>query len=161
MSTFNLGDTTPPVVTNITAPGTSSTSSSDVTQYTLNQIQGIATTAFESALGREPTDKELKDFLGALNKFAKANPSTSSGSKTSSGSSTTRTKKTGKLLKDQVQTNTTSGSSNDTSTSTSTGGVDVGNFIEQQLKGSTEAQAVKTDNIFMNALDFLAKQIGG
>ena len=141
--------------------GTSSTSSSDVTQYTLNQIQGVATTAFESALGREPTDAELKTFLDTLNQYAKEHPATSSGSKTSSDTSTTTSKTVGKNVKKQTQTNTTTGTSSADSSSTSVGGVDVSNLIDEQLKGSTEAQAVKTDNIFTNALQLLANRLGG
>jgi hypothetical protein len=146
--------------TNTTTTGTSSTSSSDVTVYTLNQIQGIATTAFEDALGREPTQAELNGFLTSLNKFAKANPATSSGSQSATNKATSKAKQKGTgNNKTDIATNTRNDTS--TSTSTSTSGVDVSNFAQQQLQGSTEAQAVKTDSIFMNALNLLANQLGG
>jgi hypothetical protein len=112
--------------------GRSSSTSSNVTIYSLNQVRNIATSAFENTLGRTPTADELNTFVSSLNAFSKANPSksVSTGTKTSSSSTTS-------------------------------GGVDVAGFTTSQLQNTTEAKAVKADDIFRGALNTLANRLGG
>ena len=136
----------------------SRSTSSDVTIYSLNQVRNIATNAFESTLGRTPTADELNSFVTSLNAFSKANPTKTS--RTASGSSSG----VEKVKSNTKGTSTTkSGSSADTSTSSSTtsGGVDVAGFAASQLQNTTEAKAVKMDDIFRGALGALTNKLGG
>jgi hypothetical protein len=136
----------------------STSTSSDVTIYSLNQVRNIATNAFGATLGRAPTDQELNTFVTSLNAFSKKNPQktarTASG--TSGGTDTTKSSTKG----DKV-TKTGSSTSTTTSSSTTSGGVDVGGFLQGQLENTAEARAVKVDDIFRGAMSFLADKIGG
>jgi hypothetical protein len=136
----------------------SSATSSDVNIYSLNQVRNVATNAFESALGRTPSEQELNTFLTSLNAYSKANPTktTKSGFGTTTGLSTSKSNKAGTST-------TTTGSpvSTSTSSSVSSGGVDVAGFATEQLANTTEAKAVKMDDIFRGALGALANKLGG
>ena len=136
----------------------SSSTSSDVNIYSLNQVRNVATSAFESALGRTPSEQELNTFLTSLNAYSRANPSKTSrtASGTTSGTSTSQSNVAG------TKTTTTSAPvSTSTSSSVSSGGVDVAGFAASQLENTTEAKAVKMDNIFRGALGALADKLGG
>lgn len=136
----------------------SSSTSSDVNIYSLNQVRNVATSAFESALGRAPSQAELNTFLTSLNAYSRANPSKTS--RTASGTTTsTDTSKSNKA--GTSTTKTSSPVSSTTSSTTSSGGVDVAGFAASQLEDTTEARAVKVDNVFRGAMSFLADQIGG
>jgi len=144
--------------TSSTSNERSNSISSDVNIYSLNQVRNVATNAFESALGRTPTEQELNTFLTSLNAFSKANPTktarNASGTTTSLG--TSKSNKTGTRT-----TSTSSPVSSTTSSSTSSGGVDVAGFAASQIDNTTEAKAVKMDNIFRGALGALADKLGG
>lgn len=138
--------------------------SSDVTIYSLNQVRNIATNAFENALGRMPTAEELSTFVSSLNAFSKANPQKST--KTTAG--TTNVKQTtsvnadgSKVTKTTKPVNGSTPTSSTTSSGTTSGGVDVAGFAAGQLQNTAEARAVKVDDIFRGAMSFLADKIGG
>ena len=139
----------------------------DVTKYDLNQIQGIATSAFQTALGRKPTDAELNQFLSSLNAFAKAHPTTSTGVDSSHSRTTTNiasqlagNTKTGAAPQAlDTGTNTTGGR---TSSSTSIGGVDLANFATQYAqKQSGFGNYQKSTTYFDSMLSALSGPVGG
>jgi len=143
------------------------TKSVDVTKYDINQIEGIATSAYQTALGRKPTNEELNQFLSSLNAFAKAHPATSTG--TDSSHSRTKTNVASQLPGDlktgvgaqalDTGTNTTGGK---TSRSTSTGGVDVTNFAtDYAQKQSGFGNYQKSTTYFDSMLSALSGPAGG
>jgi hypothetical protein len=144
--------------TSSTTTERSSSTSSNVNIYSLNQVRNVATSAFESALGRAPSQQELNTFLTSLNAYSKANPekNTRTASGTTTSTDTSESNKTGTKT-----TKTSSPVSSSTSSTTSSGGVDVAGFAAEQLENTTEARAVKVDDIFRGAMGFLANQIGG
>jgi len=111
-----------------------STSNSNVTRYTLQEAQGLALQAFQSAIGRAPTSQELSDFLSALNAAEANSP------KITSGNTYTSRQKVGTA----GQADTTSSSSTG---STSSGGIDEAAFAQQyamSLPGAPEYQKATT-----------------
>jgi hypothetical protein len=139
----------------------------DVTKYDLNQIQGIATSAFQAALGRVPTARELNDFVNSVNAFAKAHPATSTGVDSSHSRTTTN-------IASQLPGNATTGAAPQaldtgtsttggrTSTSTSTGGVDLSNFATQYAQGiSGFGNYQKSTTYFDSMLSALKGPVGG
>jgi hypothetical protein len=69
-----------PVKTN---DGSGSTSKS-YKQYSLQQVKGLAESAFQEAIGRAPSVEELGRFQASLNAAEKGNSATTSGSSASS-----------------------------------------------------------------------------
>jgi len=147
------------------------TKSVDVTKYDINQIQGIATSAYQTALGRKPTNEELNQFLSSLNAFAKAHPATSTG--TDSSHSRTKTNiesqtkptidKNGNIIVGAQALDTgTSTTGGKTSTATSTGGVDVTNFAtDYAQKQSGFGNYQKSTTYFDSMLSALSGPVGG
>jgi hypothetical protein len=136
----------------------SSSTSSDVQIYSLNQVRNVATSAFETALGRTPSQAELNKFVTSLNAFSKANPvkTTKSGTSTSSNIRTSESNRAG-----TSETITDKPTSTSSTSSTSSGGVDVAAFAASQVEDTVEAKAVRVDSLFRGAMDILSNRIGG
>lgn len=151
-------------VTTSSSTERSTSTSSDVTIYSLNQVRNIATNAFESTLGRAPTANELNTFLTSLNAFSRANPTktTRTDDVTSKSKDTVKSNTTGtNVTKTSAPVNASTPTSSTTSSSTTSGGVDVSGFLQGQLENTAEARAVKVDDIFRGAMNLLADKIGG
>jgi len=164
ISTLLPSDTSNSSTTTSSSTENANSTSSDVTIYSLNQVRNIATNAFENTLGRAPTADELNTFVSSLNAFSKANPTkvtknvsgtTNVKEKTTVNTAGTKATKTSSPVDSSTPTSTT------TSSSTTSGGVDVSGFLQGQLENTTEARAVKVDDIFRGAMSFLANKIGG
>ena len=164
LSTLLPSDTPNNSTTTSSSTENANSTSSDVTIYSLNQVRNIATNAFENTLGRAPTADELNTFVSSLNAFSKANPTkvTKNVSGTSKSKNVTETNATKtKTTSTSTPVDSSTPTSTTTSSSTTSGGVDVSGFLQGQLENTTEARAVKVDDIFRGAMSFLADKIGG
>jgi hypothetical protein len=123
-------------VTNQTGKSTSQTSKS-IKQFSLQQIQGLATSAFQAAIGRAATQEELSTFLKNLNAEEKKNPTVTKTSNSYSGE-------------------------NVTSTTTSSGGIDESQFATDQSQMHPEfANYQKATTYFDAMLNSLRGPTGG
>jgi len=113
-------------VTNQTGKSTSQTSKS-IKQFSLQQIQGLATSAFQAAIGRAATNEELATFLKHLNSEEKKNPTI-------------------------TKTTTSSGKNNSTSTSVSSGGVDESQFATTESQMHPEFANYQKATTYFDAM---------
>lgn len=67
-----------------TDTGSTSSTSKSYKQYDLQQVKGVAESAFQDAIGRAPSADELARFQASLNAAEKQSPSTTTGTSKSS-----------------------------------------------------------------------------
>jgi len=175
--TATTSSTTDVTTANLSRRTTATDTSYNV--YNMNQVQNAATNAFTNALGRNPTQKELNNFLSSLNTFAAKNPNVTTAAQdvsrvklntknvaagttgTTSGKTTGSTRSTaGTRSTKTTGTQTVDTTQTQNKTSVSSGGVDVNQFAASQVAGTTEAKAVSADQMFNGAMDYLAKMGG-
>ena len=138
--------------------GNVSTKNVKTVKYSINQVEGIATAAFQQALGRKPTDAELNQFLASLNAYAKAHPEVTTGTDYTGLTTKEKYKSLSTKLKDVGS--YTTGSK--TSTGTTSGGVDVSNYATQFAQGlQGYGNYQKSTTYFDAMLSALSGPVGG
>jgi hypothetical protein len=70
---------------------TTNQTSKSIKQFSMQQVEGIATSAFQAAIGRAATQEELSSFLKNLNTEEKKNPIITKTTSTSNGGNTSYT----------------------------------------------------------------------
>ena len=75
-----------PIIGSPTGPTT--TTSTNATLYSIEQVQSTATLAFQNALGRRPTNEELQAFLDTINGARKSTTTTTQPDGSSSSTTT-------------------------------------------------------------------------
>jgi len=107
--------------------GTTSQTSKSIKQFNMQQVQGLATSAFQAAIGRAATNEELATFLKHLNGEEKKNPTV-------------------------TRTTTSSGKNSSSSTYVSSGGVDESQFATTESQMHPEFANYQKATTYFDAM---------